>query len=152
MSAGLIHKPSKRLSRLFLMQIEVHSTYLIYIYVSLGKRSLFLSPGKCFDSINRVVFSETAPSEIAGMSDMIKEYVAFTQPVQTGPIVEKWLSDIEAQKSWLAARPRRSLYLHISLTHRARSSPSVPGGHGERPLRQQQEGAFGLPRGVLKAT
>ncbi|CAE7749350.1 DNAH6 [Symbiodinium sp. CCMP2592] len=50
---------------------------------------------KCFDSINRVVFSETAPGEILGMSDMIKEYVPFVQPVVTGPIVEKWLSDIE---------------------------------------------------------
>ncbi|CAK9043200.1 unnamed protein product [Durusdinium trenchii] len=50
---------------------------------------------KCFDSINRVVFSETAPAEIVGMSDMIKEYVPFVQPVVTGPIVEKWLSDIE---------------------------------------------------------
>ncbi|CAJ1382663.1 unnamed protein product, partial [Effrenium voratum] len=50
---------------------------------------------KCFDSINRVVFSETSPGEILGMSDMIKEYVPFVQPVATGPIVEKWLSDIE---------------------------------------------------------
>jgi len=50
---------------------------------------------KCFDSINRVVFSETARGEILGMSDMIKEYVPFVQPVVTGPIVEKWLSDIE---------------------------------------------------------
>jgi len=50
---------------------------------------------KCFDSINRVEFSKTAPAEIVGMSDMIKEMVPFVEPVVTGPIVEKWLAEIE---------------------------------------------------------
>eukprot|EP00930_Biecheleria_cincta_P008309 TRINITY_DN10972_c0_g3_i1.p1 TRINITY_DN10972_c0_g3~~TRINITY_DN10972_c0_g3_i1.p1 ORF type:complete len:4176 (-),score=874.55 TRINITY_DN10972_c0_g3_i1:69-11708(-) len=50
---------------------------------------------KCFDSINRVEFSKTAPAEIVGMSDMIKEVVPFVEPVVTGPAVEKWLGEIE---------------------------------------------------------
>eukprot|EP00928_Gymnodinium_smaydae_P068050 TRINITY_DN5109_c0_g7_i1.p1 TRINITY_DN5109_c0_g7~~TRINITY_DN5109_c0_g7_i1.p1 ORF type:complete len:4115 (+),score=1184.64 TRINITY_DN5109_c0_g7_i1:176-12520(+) len=50
---------------------------------------------KCFDSINRVEFSKEAPAEIIAMSDMIKERIPFDEPVITGPVVEKWLYDIE---------------------------------------------------------
>jgi dynein heavy chain len=52
---------------------------------------------KCFDSINRVEFSKEEPSHIIAMCDMIKERVAFSEPVQTGPAVEKWLADLEVQ-------------------------------------------------------
>eukprot|EP00746_Dinoflagellata_sp_MGD_P154845 gnl/MRDRNA2_/MRDRNA2_85065_c0_seq4.p1 gnl/MRDRNA2_/MRDRNA2_85065_c0~~gnl/MRDRNA2_/MRDRNA2_85065_c0_seq4.p1 ORF type:complete len:4104 (-),score=817.24 gnl/MRDRNA2_/MRDRNA2_85065_c0_seq4:76-11610(-) len=53
---------------------------------------------KCFDSINRVIFSETKPSEILAMSDMIKECVDFAEPVETsGVAVEFWLGKIEEQ-------------------------------------------------------
>jgi dynein heavy chain len=50
---------------------------------------------KCFDAINRVEFSETEKGNINAMKDMIKERVPFVAPVVTGPIVEKWLSDLE---------------------------------------------------------
>jgi len=50
---------------------------------------------KCFDAINRVEFSKDTPGNIIGMLDMIKENVPFTTPVVTGPIVEKWLSEVE---------------------------------------------------------
>jgi dynein heavy chain len=52
---------------------------------------------KCFDSISRVDFG-TEPAnkhEIHAMCDMIKERVPFVEPVITGPVVEKWLYDIE---------------------------------------------------------
>jgi dynein heavy chain len=52
---------------------------------------------KCFDSINRVEF-DTDPmkkNEILAMCDMIKERVPFVERVITGPVVEKWLAEIE---------------------------------------------------------
>merc|ERR1719399_542871 len=48
---------------------------------------------KCFDSINRVVFTEK--NEIVAMSDMIQERVNFVESVSTAAPVEKWLNDIE---------------------------------------------------------
>merc|ERR1719446_198157 len=51
---------------------------------------------KCFDSINRVRFTEGA-AVIEGMEDMVKEFVPFTEPVIAGPQVELWLNHIEAQ-------------------------------------------------------
>jgi len=50
---------------------------------------------KCFDAISRVEFSKDNPADIIAMTDMIKERVAFVDPVTTGPNVEKWLNDIE---------------------------------------------------------
>jgi dynein heavy chain len=48
---------------------------------------------KCFDAINRVVFTDK--NEIVSMSDMIQEKVDFTEAVSTASPVEKWLNDIE---------------------------------------------------------
>ncbi|CAE8583148.1 unnamed protein product, partial [Polarella glacialis] len=51
---------------------------------------------KCFDAIKRVTFTQDKKREIISMSDMIKETVPFTGPVQTaGVAVERWLADIE---------------------------------------------------------
>jgi dynein heavy chain len=50
---------------------------------------------KCFDSINRVEFCKASPANIIAMSDLIKERVPFVEPVMTGPVVEKWLAEIE---------------------------------------------------------
>ena len=66
---------------------------------------------KCFDSINRVEFDPTVKANITAMTDMIKERVPFVEPVVTGPIVEKWLSEIEtAMVAGLYDSAKRSLF------------------------------------------
>jgi dynein heavy chain len=65
---------------------------------------------KCFDSINRVVFEG---ANIIGMMDMIKENVPFVEPVITGPVVEKWLSEVEvAMVNGLYAITKETLELY----------------------------------------
>ncbi|CAK0841283.1 unnamed protein product [Prorocentrum cordatum] len=65
---------------------------------------------KCFDSINRVQFEG---ANIVGMMDMIKESVPFVEPVVTGPVVEKWLSEVEvAMVNGLYALTKETLQLY----------------------------------------